>query len=511
MASDPIFGVKVIRTDTDALPVITGDLSVIGMAGPMPDADDSLYPVDQPVLIVSNDTARTKLIGEGGFLKDAVRGVNGQLATAQRAAVIILVRTEESTNADPVLNMQETIAHIMGDPSLGTGQYAFLRSPEDLQATPRLIAYPGYTGQMANGVDRLTIGQLGKGYVPNATYPLTFAGGGAGARQGSGHAVADANGSIGLNNLVLDDPGAWYTGTPTVSVGGAAPSGAQAQALTVTAVVAQLANPICAAAPAVLEQLLAHAVVESTGSSVLNSQQWRETLNSQRLIPVHGGVKVQDPTTGSIVVKPMAPRVLGIAVRRDYEKGAPFHSWANQPMYDIVGPQHSLTFSIQDGANEGQILLGSNIGVLASGQIGNDFAIADGGFLFVGTDNAGDDPEWLFYNVTRGRDFLNIAAVRGVRVMLGRENIDGQSVQKLVNTLRFMLRDFKAANQILGYEVKFVGNDNSRANILLGKLQIRFRAEEPPVMRQVTILSGRMPEAVDTLISDLENATAIVA
>lgn len=511
MASDPVFGVKVIRTDSDSVPVITSDLSVVGFVGPADDADASLYPLDEPVLLISNDKTRVAALGEDGFLKDAVRGVNGQLAAAQRAAVIVIVRTARGANADPAVANQLTIAKIMGDAAYGTGQYALLEAPEKLQCTPRLIAYPGFTGQLANGVDNLAATTLGKGYAPNTVYPLTFSGGGANAVQGAGHALSDANGNIGNGDLFIDLPGQWYETAPAVAVGGAAPTGAGAQALVVEATIDQLANPICAAAPVVLDQLLAHAVVESTGSSVVASQQWRETINSQRLIPIHGGVKVADPVTGAIVVRPQAPRVIGIGVRRDYEKGAPFHSWANQPMYDVVGPQHSLTFSIQDGANEGQLLLAANIGVLVSGQVGNDFAIADGGFLFVGTDNAGDDEEWRFYNVTRGRDFLNIAAVRAVRGMLGRNNIDGQSVQRLINTLRFMLRDYKAANQILGYDVRFTGNDNTREGIRAGKLRIRFRAEEPPVLRRVDVLSGRMPEAVDSLIADLEASSVIVA
>lgn len=511
MASDPIFGVKVLRTESDSVPVITADLSVVGIVGPADDADPSIYPLDTPVLVISNDKSRVNALGEDGFLKDAVRGVNGQLAASQRAAVIVLVRTARGVNADPTIANQLTIAKIMGDASLGTGQYALLEAPEALQCTPRLICYPGFTGMLANGVDDLVASTVGRGYVPGATYPLTFTGGGSNVIQATGHAVAAADGTIGTGNLVIDTTGQWYTSAPVVAVGGAAPTGSGATALVVTASIDQLANPICAAAPVVLDQLLAHAVVESTGTSLQASQQWRETLNSQRLIPVHGGVKVADTVTGSVVVRPQAPRVIGIGVRRDYEKGAPFHSWANQPMYDVVGPQHSLTFSIQDGANEGQLLLQANIGVLVSGQIGNDFAIADGGYLFVGTDNAGDDEEWRFYNQTRGRDFLNIAAIRATRIFLGRENIDGQSVQKLLNTLRLMLRDYKATNKILGYDVRFTGNDNSREGIRAGKLRIRYRAEEPPVLRRVDVLSGRMPEAVDSLIADLEATSVIVA
>lgn len=509
--TDPTFGVIIQRTDSDSVAAINADLSIIGIVGPADDADASVYKLDEPTLLFSNDSAKTLALGNDGFLRDAVRGVNAQLAVAQRAAIIVIVRTARGVNADPAIANQLTMANIMGDSAARTGIHALLLAPELLNVTPRLVLVPGYTGLLANGVDRLLIGTLGKGYLPLTRYELTFTGGGANAVQGHGYAISAEDGTIGLNNLVVEKSGAWYGSAPQVAVGGAAPTGDDAQVLVVNAHIDQLANPICAALPGVLNQLLAHAIVESAGTSVLQTQAWRETLASERLIPVNGGVKVADSVTGAIVVRPFAPRVAGIAVRRDYEKGAPFHSWANQPVYDIVGPAQGLSFSIADGANEGQTLLASNVGIIAKGETGNDFAIADGGFIYIGTDNAGLDPDWQFYHVTRGRDYLNLAGVRLVRTFLGRRNIDAQTVQALVNSLRLMLRDFKSDGHILGYEVTFSGQDNSRAQILLGRLKLRFRAEEPPVLRRVTLMSGRMHEAIDALVSDLEKTLSLAA
>ena len=509
--TDPTFGVIVQRTSSDTVPVITADLSVIGLVGPAEDADASVYPLDTPVRMFSNDVAMTAALGNDGFLRDAIRGINAQLAVAQRAAIVVVVRTARGTNADAAIANQLTIAKILGDSGDRTGIHALLLAPEICNVTPRIILTPGFTGILANTVDKLTPTTLGKGYAPLTRYELTFSGGGDNAVQGHGYAVSDEAGNIGLNNLFVEDAGAWYSTPPAVAVGGAAPTGDNAQALVVTASIDQLANPICAGLPAVLNQLLAHAIVESSGSSVTQTQAWRETLNSERLIPVNGGVKVQDTETGAIVVRPFAPRVAGIGVRRDYEKGAPFHSWANQPVYDIVGPAQGLSFSIADGANEGQVLLASNVGVIAKGEVGNDFAIADGGFIFIGTDNTSDDPDWNFYHVTRGRDFLNLAGVRMVRTFLGRRNIDAQTVQSLVNSLRLMLRDFKSDGHILGYEVTFSGQDNSKQAILLGRLKLRFRAEEPPVLRRVTLASGRMHEAIDALVADLERTLSLAA
>ena len=54
------------------------------------------------------------------------------------------------------------------------------------------------------------------------------------------------------------------------------------------------ANPVCAALPFVLEQLLGHAVVELSGINLQNDFDWRETMQSGRLYRDLGGVQVFD-------------------------------------------------------------------------------------------------------------------------------------------------------------------------------------------------------------------------
>lgn len=262
------------------------------------------------------------------------------------------------------------------------------------------------------------------------------------------------------------------------------------------------ANAVCAALPPVCTKLLAHAVVDGPATSEQDAIDWRETIASDRIIPIDPAVKVLDETLETVV--PMSPAVIGVAVRRDHEKqGRPFHSWANQPVHGIVGPSRPITFSLTDGATEGQRLLANNIGVLLRGEMGVETAIASGGFVFVGTDNAGEDDLWRFYNVTRGRDYIHLMFLRTLRFYLGRFNITGQTVQAVVNTMSFALRDLKADGDILGYEVKFTRDQNSPEQLRLGKFTINFAAEEAPVLRYLGIQSARYRPALDALLDDL--------
>ena len=262
------------------------------------------------------------------------------------------------------------------------------------------------------------------------------------------------------------------------------------------------ANAVCVALPAVCSKLLAHAVVDGPATTEQAALDWRETLSSSRLIPVDPAVRVMNGT--EVAVVPLSPAVIGIGVRRDHEKqGRPFHSWANQPVQGIVGPSRPINFSLTDGATEGQRMLSHNLGVLLRGEMGVETAIASGGFVYVGTDNAGEDDLWRFYNVTRGRDYIHLMFLRTLRFYLGRFNITGQTVQAVLNTIGFALRDLKADGDILGYEVKFTRDQNSPEELRQGRFTVNFAAEEAPVLRYLGIQSARYRPALDALLDDL--------
>lgn len=262
------------------------------------------------------------------------------------------------------------------------------------------------------------------------------------------------------------------------------------------------ANAVCAALPPICNKLLAHAVVDGPATDQAAALSWRETLNSSRLIPVDPAIKRL--IGGEETVVPASPAVIGVGVRRDHEKaGRPFHSWANQPLQGILGPSRPVNFSLTDGATEGQALLAANIGIIARGEMGVESAIAQGGFVFIGTDNAGEDDLWRFYNVTRGRDFIHLMMLRTLRFYLGRFNITGHTIQAVMNTMDTALRNLKAEGDILGYEIKFVRDNNTPENLRQGRFVLNFAAEEAPVLRYLGVQSARYRPALDALLDDL--------
>lgn len=587
---DPIFGVHIREISEGGRPIVGADLSTVGIIGPAAGADATVFPLNTPVLVYSNDTTKTGKLGTAGYLADAIRGINDQLADMQFAARVVVVRTADGVDPDPAIKLQKTINNIVGSSTAKTGIHAFLKAVNLVGVTPRLISAPGYTGQMANSVGTIEwlSGQHGEGYVEGQEYPVTFAGGGANAVQAEGTAVGQADGTLGP--VTLTTPGAWYSTEPTaeadspgkrvtaaaLAVAGTgyvvgdtillgngveltvlsvstSPAGAiatlevsdpglldedttnptnpVAQVSTsgagtggtfnltwelydnaaYAATVSEGGNPVCVALPGVLNQLLGVAVVESSGTSQQDDEDWRETISSKRLIPISGGVRVQDPDTSAIVFRPFAPRVIGIGVRRDQEKGAPFHSWANQPVQGIVGPYRDITYALTDDANEAQQLLKNNIGVLVRGEVGNEFAIAQAGFIFIGTDNAGEDELWRFYNMVRGRDWIHLSLLRAMRFYLGRFNVSIQTVNAIIGAMKMLLRDITADGHILGYKVDFAPDKNTSDEVRSGHITIGFRAEEAAPLRKITIESARYREAVDAMISELAAQMSVAA
>ena len=261
-----------------------------------------------------------------------------------------------------------------------------------------------------------------------------------------------------------------------------------------------LANPVVASLAPVLERLLAHAVVSGPSTSYAAWLNWRETIQSSRIIPLASAVKVG----AAAIQQDAAPRVIGIGVRRDHEKeGRPFHSWANQPIQGIVGPSRAIGFSLTDGSTEGQTILSHNGGVILRGEAGVETAIASGGFVYIGTDNAGEDDLWRFYNVTRGRDYIHLMFLKTLRSYLGRFNLTVQTIEAVQNTMKLALRNLQADGDILGFKVGFVPNQNSPEELRLGKFTVDFQAEEAPVLRHIALRSMRYRPALDALLGEL--------
>lgn len=423
--TEPTYGVTFEWRNDEVRPVAGGDFSGIGLVGPAPSADATVFPPNEPVSLYSNDSTKLAKLGSDGWLRDAVEGINDQLGTLQRAAKICIVRTPHATEGTADERLEADLIAIAGDSTARTGLHALKGAAAHIGWTPRLVDAPGYTSQ-----------SLGEGE----------------------------------------------------------------------------ANIVAAELPAVLDYLFAVAPIEIPAGSVEDAIAARETLASKRLIPITGGVKVRGGAS-SVLDRPLSPRVLGIAVRRDHEtEGLPFRSWANQPVNGIVAPGWELDFSLTDGANAGQDLLAANIGILERGEIGVDDAVSDAGFMFIGTDHADATNTWQFYHQTRGNDWIWLSFLKTLRGYLGVNNLTIQAVQAAVNSMNKRLRGLEADGYLYrGSRVLFDPSANGADDIRGGKITFDPQYEIPSVWRRTHLRTSPNRAAVDVFVQDLAAAISQLA
>lgn len=259
-------------------------------------------------------------------------------------------------------------------------------------------------------------------------------------------------------------------------------------------------NPVVAGMNDALTSLKAHAVCSGPHTTQQAYIDWRETISNGRIIPVETWVKwgpnaVEIDSVGGVI---------GMMIARDHANGGrPFKSAANRPMQGIVGANRAIKYDMTDGATEGQIILEKDGAIIVKGEAGVAGSLAEAGLTFIGYATASGDDLWRFYNQTRGRDYIELTMQATTSYYLGKYNITQRAIDLIMQAMDGILRDLKATGDIIDYRVGFEPDKNSPENLRLGKLRTLFRAEEPPVLRHLTIDSGRYREALTTLAENI--------
>jgi hypothetical protein len=271
-------------------------------------------------------------------------------------------------------------------------------------------------------------------------------------------------------------------------------------------------NPVIAALEANLPKILAIAPVDVDATSKANSIDARETMTSERLMPIGSEARVWEGST--VVTRSMAPRIAGLIARVDNENGGfPFDPFANRPVFGLAGVARKIPFSLLDGSTEGQQLLAANVSIVVEGEAGVDAAAADGGYRFIGTDNAQTGELWEQIHQVRATDYIVTQIIAITREFLGRK-VSAGLVEAWINSIAFALRDHKAANRILGYspkETMFRRSQNSPEQIRMGHLKLDIGVEPAPAFKLASHEIRRYRPAVDGLVSEIIarlNATA---
>ncbi|MEX2964255.1 phage tail sheath protein [Microbulbifer sp. TYP-18] len=137
MATEYHHGVRVVEVNEAARPIRTISTAVIGLVAIAVDADETMFPLNKPVLITDVQGALEKA-GTSGTLAKTLNAI-----ADQASPLVVAVRVEEGLDA------AETSTNVIGGSVDGqyTGLQALLAAQGQLGVTPRILGCPGLDTQ----------------------------------------------------------------------------------------------------------------------------------------------------------------------------------------------------------------------------------------------------------------------------------------------------------------------------------------------------------------------------
>lgn len=133
-------GVEIVEINDGTRVISTVSTAIIGMVCTASDADAATFPLNEPVLITSVQSAIAKA-GKKGTLADSLQAI-----ADQAKPVIVVVRVAEGTGDDEEAALAQTISNIIGTTDENgkyTGLKALLTAEAVTGVKPRILGVPG--------------------------------------------------------------------------------------------------------------------------------------------------------------------------------------------------------------------------------------------------------------------------------------------------------------------------------------------------------------------------------
>ncbi|HHU0611946.1 TPA: phage tail sheath protein [Enterobacter hormaechei subsp. steigerwaltii] len=138
--SDFHHGVQVVEVNDGTRVISTVSTAIVGMVCTASDADATMFPLNEPVLITSVQSAIAKA-GKKGTLSAALQAI-----ADQSKPVTVVVRVEEGTGEDEETALAQTVSNIIGTTDENgkyTGLKALLTAEAVTGVKPRILGVPG--------------------------------------------------------------------------------------------------------------------------------------------------------------------------------------------------------------------------------------------------------------------------------------------------------------------------------------------------------------------------------
>ncbi|WP_347947527.1 phage tail sheath protein [Enterobacter hormaechei] len=138
--SDFHHGVQFVEVNDGTRVISTVSTAIVGMVCTASDADATMFPLNEPVLITSVQSAIAKA-GKKGTLSAALQAI-----ADQSKPVTVVVRVEEGTDEDEETALAQTVSNIIGTTDENgkyTGLKALLTAEAVTGVKPRILGVPG--------------------------------------------------------------------------------------------------------------------------------------------------------------------------------------------------------------------------------------------------------------------------------------------------------------------------------------------------------------------------------
>jgi len=142
--SDYHHGVQVVEINDGTRVISTVSTAIVGMVCTASDADPAMFPLNEPVLITSVQSAIAKA-GKKGTLAASLQAI-----ADQSKPVIVVVRVAEGIDDDEEAAFAQTLSNIIGTTDENgkyTGLKALLTAEAVTGVKPRILGVPGYDTQ----------------------------------------------------------------------------------------------------------------------------------------------------------------------------------------------------------------------------------------------------------------------------------------------------------------------------------------------------------------------------
>lgn len=144
-----LHGIESLLNLKGGRPVTTLPSSIVARVGTAPDADNTKFPLNEPIMVLG-DASKIEGLGDAGTLPDAYR----QQFSEHDTTTSVFVRVEEGAD------FNATLANVIGAAGPKTGIHALRAAQSEFDLVPRLFDAPGFTSQGIDGARNPVVTEL---------------------------------------------------------------------------------------------------------------------------------------------------------------------------------------------------------------------------------------------------------------------------------------------------------------------------------------------------------------